>query len=585
MKKIFSFLFVVLFSVSLWADDNTYYYKGEGNGSGWTKTAMSVSSTDGFYEYYRVTSNFNHQFLIGTAENDNAYNKNYVSAGFNSTNVSEIGNYGETNCYCWLESDHYILVYKPNTTVNSSNDPKICAATYLPDNRTISVYFVNSNNWEGTIKAYGWYYQNSTNGSANSSFPGVAMNNTGKTYNGHAIWSYEFPQSYEKAIFTNKTSSEDTEHSQTGDLELGRDNDGKMYIPGTGWRAYSYDGTLTLVPGAGGKVSFDGDTWSDAETTQSYTLATTQNIYAQANTGYTFAGWTKTAGSGTLDTEVTPQTYSVVLSSQDRVEAAFSEIKSNLTVTKTCTSAAESTCGSYATPTPSVNKIGVTTTATISATAAPAGYKLTWTLTNCELAAGALNSAEITVRSMGNDDDASAVVNYDEDLSSRWSIRGGAQFGESWGHDNLMLKKSGESTTAIAYYTVNITETNQDGSNSAFQFKIYDLETGGDAAYYGLTADGDSYWVIRANDDKEARDLKTTGKNIELRADVTGEYVIKVDYQTFQPTITITFPAKTPPTAIDNTEVSEKAVKRIENGQLVIIKNGVKYNALGAEVK
>ena len=38
-------------------------------------------------------------------------------------------------------------------------------------------------------------------------------------------------------------------------------------------------------------------------------------------------------------------------------------------------------------------------------------------------------------------------------------------------------------------------------------------------------------------------------------------------------------------TAIDNTEVGEKAVKRIENGQLVIIKNGVKYNALGAEVK
>ena len=34
-------------------------------------------------------------------------------------------------------------------------------------------------------------------------------------------------------------------------------------------------------------------------------------------------------------------------------------------------------------------------------------------------------------------------------------------------------------------------------------------------------------------------------------------------------------------TAIDNTLVSEKAVKFFENGQLVIIKNGVKYNALG----
>ena len=38
-------------------------------------------------------------------------------------------------------------------------------------------------------------------------------------------------------------------------------------------------------------------------------------------------------------------------------------------------------------------------------------------------------------------------------------------------------------------------------------------------------------------------------------------------------------------TAIDNTAVESKAVKFFENGQLVIIKNGVKYNALGAEIR
>ncbi len=36
--------------------------------------------------------------------------------------------------------------------------------------------------------------------------------------------------------------------------------------------------------------------------------------------------------------------------------------------------------------------------------------------------------------------------------------------------------------------------------------------------------------------------------------------------------------------AIDNVEVTEKAVKTFENGQLVIIKNGVRYNALGAKL-
>ena len=38
------------------------------------------------------------------------------------------------------------------------------------------------------------------------------------------------------------------------------------------------------------------------------------------------------------------------------------------------------------------------------------------------------------------------------------------------------------------------------------------------------------------------------------------------------------------PTALSNTAVESKAVKFFENGQLMIIKNGVKYNALGAQL-
>ena len=38
------------------------------------------------------------------------------------------------------------------------------------------------------------------------------------------------------------------------------------------------------------------------------------------------------------------------------------------------------------------------------------------------------------------------------------------------------------------------------------------------------------------------------------------------------------------PTALSNTAVESKVVKFFENGQLVIIKNGVKYNALGAQL-
>jgi hypothetical protein len=37
-------------------------------------------------------------------------------------------------------------------------------------------------------------------------------------------------------------------------------------------------------------------------------------------------------------------------------------------------------------------------------------------------------------------------------------------------------------------------------------------------------------------------------------------------------------------TAVENTTVSEKAVKTIVDGQIVIIKNGVRYNTLGAQL-
>lgn len=44
-------------------------------------------------------------------------------------------------------------------------------------------------------------------------------------------------------------------------------------------------------------------------------------------------------------------------------------------------------------------------------------------------------------------------------------------------------------------------------------------------------------------------------------------------------------PEENPGDGIDNTSVAPKAIKVIENGQVVIIKNGIRYNALGAQLK
>ena len=40
-----------------------------------------------------------------------------------------------------------------------------------------------------------------------------------------------------------------------------------------------------------------------------------------------------------------------------------------------------------------------------------------------------------------------------------------------------------------------------------------------------------------------------------------------------------------PTSAVDNVKADAKTIKTIENGQVVIIKNGVKYNALGTEIR
>lgn len=122
----------------MWA---TYYYRGEKNS--WGATAMT--DVNGIYSYYSATSGA-HQFKISTSTSSYDYNYTYVTKNYKQTDVSNIGDYSSNNCYCWQSSAHYILVFNPNTSVNSTNKPIICAATALPsagfesDGNTISYY-------------------------------------------------------------------------------------------------------------------------------------------------------------------------------------------------------------------------------------------------------------------------------------------------------------------------------------------------------------------------------------------------------------------------------------------------------------
>jgi hypothetical protein len=82
----------------------------------------------------------------------------------------------------------------------------------------------------------------------------------------------------------------------------------------------------------------------------------------------------------------------------------------------------------------------------------------------------------------------------------------------------------------------------------------------------------------------EGANVLVTVENQTLK--LTGE-ISAYNGNVYNVTISGTLPADEPevPTALDNVDTTVAPAKAIVNGQLVIIKNGVQYNAQGAVVK
>lgn len=186
------------------------------------------------------------------------------------------------------------------------------------------------------------------------------------------------------------------------------------------------------------------------------------------------------------------------------------------------------------------NNVKFETKSTITAPDIP-GYKFAnWTLGTGIASSDATtaNPIKITTKSSGN---YTLTANYTE---NRFVVRGGDKFGDTWGKDTHVMTKKNASEK-IVYYTITLDGTNNidDVSNNQFQFKIYEKELN---KWYGLTADGDQYWYTRGMDAKSLDGNDATSKNIEIRADVKGDYEIKVDYSNpnSSPKITVTYPQK-----------------------------------------
>lgn len=135
----------------------TYYYRGADNS--WGADPMTVSD-GGLYEYWETTTD-NHQFKISTSTTSWDYNYTYVKAGFCMTSITSIGDYSSNNCYVWsAPAKYYIIVFKPNTVLNSASAPVICASATLPDDTpsglaaTKTIYFKPNTDWPNDNAKY-----------------------------------------------------------------------------------------------------------------------------------------------------------------------------------------------------------------------------------------------------------------------------------------------------------------------------------------------------------------------------------------------------------------------------------------------
>lgn len=159
---------VALFSATMWAT-NSYWIAGY-NGNiteTWSSIHALTPSVDGNYEYF-VAAAGNCEFKIytssawvgGMGENNN-------QPGFNNTSIGNSGDglTGSTwtdpyhNANYWYDNDdhdnYYILVYYPNTTVNTTDAPIICASTFLPNGKpslysVVGAAAICGSNWDVT---------------------------------------------------------------------------------------------------------------------------------------------------------------------------------------------------------------------------------------------------------------------------------------------------------------------------------------------------------------------------------------------------------------------------------------------------
>ena len=353
-----------------WSNVYVYFYKGEywsdSNGSGSSTGGNCISGPN------KMTYDSNLKLYKYT------YTGKYCqNISFTKDEQSNYGNFWQTEAVYRTDFNSEKPVYTPKTTSSGTLNQ--------------NVKYYNTGSWD--VLKYSVTIKNDGNGTTDPS--GEQSNVTeadGLVIKATALENYEFVN----WTITTGTGSFDNENAAST----------TFYPTSNTTIQANFRSTLTYsltVQGGTGIESVTGDN-------NNVTLGESYAITATLTDGYKFVGWTadvaanaEIANASAASTSVVVKNGSVVLT------ASATEITSTLTTANTYSEGTPD----IAAPTASVSKVGVATTATITA-ASNAAYALTsWTLTNCERTDGrAANATEITIKGLGNDNEASVVANY-----------------------------------------------------------------------------------------------------------------------------------------------------------------------------
>ncbi len=535
---------------------------------------MTVHNS-GLYEYYSTSAqSFNgDKFKISKTTGGWDYNYSYVAKGFNGGS-NNIGDYGSDNCYIWDGSNGYIIVYYPNTVINTTSNPKITFRTslYAPT-FYIKHPFANGSTWSwGTMTRTGTgvytYTGNCYTANGANVYTSKSDNNylspsgTSGVNNGvPAVWTYNAKSnSLSVAPAYTLTVNSGGNGTVTGSQSKGIKMSTAYAItatPSSGYRFVNWtvtsgtasfasstsasttvtvtgdasatiqanfealpDGELDIVAGSNGQVKKESGSWGTSASYTGINTAQDLNIYAQANTGYHFVNWTK-EGDGSIKTNAANGVYSLTARGFATVTANFAENTHNVTVYYKCGSTTIKT-------ETTTSNVGEVNTKNVSAPAI-SGYTFSnWTVGTGVTATTSTSSSPVSIKTKSSGT-YSLTANYNENLSTTWTLRG--SFVDDFATAYPFTKKTGESTGSVAYATVTLS------ANTTYRFKV--VNNGG--TWYGNdNSEGGGTYYIKGT--TENWTFETSQGDCYMTTTLAGTYTFKINFSGSNPSVSVYYP-------------------------------------------